>query len=116
MDHSSGWVSGSSQGLSCAIEAEPFSWNQEGCVILTQSRCCADMSIYCFTYLFHVLSNLISASLAVIKADCFEAAICNTKLMISLYYMAEMKAITTKHASRGDQIQRQKSLALGIPV
>lgn len=109
MDHSRRWVNGSSQGLSYAIVAELFTRNQQECLILSLSRHCP-----LFLLSFYVLSSDISASDLVIEVDCCEMTICNSKLIISLYYWAEMQAIMTKHSARKQQSIRQKAPALGI--
>lgn len=90
MDHSSRWVNGSSQGLSCAIVAELF--HEESTDGLLDSLTLAaglNRQHNLFLLSFCVLSNDISAPDLVIKADCCEMTICNSKLIISLYYWAE---------------------------
>lgn len=123
MDHSSRWVNGSSQGLSCAIEAEPFRRNQEDCSILSLSFSLLGCYVKAFLFFvffklsFYMLSNDISTSDVVIEVDCCEMTICNSKLIISFYYEAEIQAIMmTKHSARKQQIHRQKDPALGFPV
>lgn len=111
MDHSSRWVNGSSQGLSCAIVAELFMRNQQERLILSPSR-----HYTLFLLSFYVLSNNISASGLVIEVDCCEMTICNSKLIISLYYWAEMQTIMTKHSARTQQTVRQKDPTVGFPV
>lgn len=111
MDHSSRWVNGSSQGLSYAIVTELFMRNQQECLILPLSR-----HHTLFLLSFHMLSNDISASDLVIEVDCCEMTICNSKLIISLYYWAEMQAIMTKHSARKQQTVRQKHSTPGFPV
>lgn len=115
MDHSSRWVSGSSQGLSCAIVAELFFFfftrNQRtDCLILSLTCCWAGWDVNTFFFLthFYVLSNDISASNLVIEVDCCEMTICNSKLIISLYYCAEMQAIMTVHENNKSTDKRSQ--------
>lgn len=85
MDHSSRWVNGSSQGLSCAIVAELF--HEESTDLLSPLGWTVNTIFFLLS--FCMLSNDISAPDLVIKADYCEMTICNSKLIISLYYWAE---------------------------
>ncbi len=61
-----------------------------------------------------MLSNDISASDLVIEVDCFEMTIYNSKLIISLYYCAEMQVIVTVHENNKSTHKKEPTLGLTV--
>lgn len=89
-DHSSRWVSNSSQGPPCAGTAEPFC--MEPAKLHSHAR---SQSLFFFFFLkktsFYVVSKDIISLKLVMEVDCLEMTICNCKLIIVFYCWAEMQ-------------------------